>query len=78
MPNTKNMGLIFPKSNDYWNLHLETSKSDPIGLHKVREYNPDRIGTKLFRQMYFSTSGTIGPYTWRGRAEKHASWIADD
>ena len=48
------------------------SKSDPInqsinqfGLHKVREYNPDRVRTKFFCQMYFSTSVTISPCGWR-------------
>ena len=43
------------------------SKLDPIGLHKVREYNPDRVRTKLFFQMYFSTSVTISPYRRRLR-----------
>ena len=43
------------------------SKLDPIGLHKVREYNPDRVRTKLFCQMYFSTSVTISPYRRRLR-----------
>ena len=43
------------------------SKLDPIGLHKVREYNPDRVRTKLFRKMYFSTSVTISPYRRRLR-----------
>ena len=50
VPNTTNMRLIFPKSH----LHLEISKSDPIGLHKVRECNPDCkneiVSPNFFRQ----------------------------
>ena len=50
------------------------SKSDPTGLHKVREYNPDRLRMKLFRQQYFSTSGAIGPYKWCLRKRNQNIW----
>ena len=51
------------------------SKSDPTGWHKVRECNPDRLRTKLFRQQYFSTSGAIGPYKWCLRKRNQNMWL---
>ena len=51
------------------------SKSDPTGLHKVREYNPDRLRMKLFRQQYFSTSGAIGLYKWCLRKRNQNMWL---
>ena len=47
MPNTTNMRLIFPQLHDYRNFPLEMSRSDPIGLHKVCEYNPDHVRTTI-------------------------------